>query len=377
MTNKMTMFQSYSLMLVLLLGTSILFGTPKLVPDVWLVQVITVVPALLLFLLYTTMVSTESPKGLYALLVAAWGNLIGKAFVLCYTIYFLYIAARNVRDMLELVMTTLLRTTPQEIVVVLFVLVIAYATYGGMLALGRLSEVIIGLIFLFFIAIAALLLMSGSLDLHRMLPFLSKGIVPVIKTSIESSLWFPYGELIVFLVLCPRMGGKSLFRKAGVRAVISAGIILAFSDLLQIWSMGMEYEKYSTFPLLDAARLINVLDFINRMDALVALITIFGVFLKCTIFLYAGAKGVSVIFRRASRTYIYPLAMLIGAMSIIVTQNFAEHSEEGLHFVVYFLHIPFQFVLPLLTGALIWIRSNRKGGNASEPIKPTFTKSDG
>ncbi|WP_054026075.1 GerAB/ArcD/ProY family transporter [Bacillus sp. FJAT-28004] len=368
MANKLTTFQIYSLMLVLLLGTSILFGTPKLVEDVWLVQIVTVVPALLLFLFYTAFVSSESPKGLYALLISAWGSVLGKTFVLCYTVYFLYIAARNVRDMLELVMTTLLRATPQEIVVVLFVLIIAYATYGGMLTLGRLSEVVIGLIILFFIAIAALLYMSGSLELQRMFPFLSKGIVPIIKTSMANSLWFPYGEMIVFLVLCSRMGGKKSFRKAGVWAVISAGLILTLSDLLQIWTMGMAYKKFSTFPLLDAARLINVLDFINRMDALVAFITIFGVFLKCAVFLYAGAKGVSVVFRRASRTYIYPLALLIGAMSLIVTQNFAEHSEEGLHFVIYFLHIPFQFVLPLLTGALLWIRSNRKRGNANEPI---------
>ncbi|WP_255314493.1 GerAB/ArcD/ProY family transporter [Bacillus sp. FJAT-26390] len=373
----MTTIQIYSLMLVLLLGTSILFGTPKLVPDVWLVQVVTIVPAMLLFLFYTTMVSKVSPKGLYTLLIAAWGSVLGKIFVLGYSIYFLYIAARNVRDMLELVMTTLLRATPQEFVVVLFVLIVAYAASGGLLALGRLSEVIIGLIILFFIAIAALLLISGSLDLQRMFPFLSKGIAPIIKTSFTSSLWFPYGEMVVFLVLCSRMGGKKSFRKAGLWAVISAGMILAFSDLLQIWSMGMEYEKFSTFPLLDAARLINVLDFINRMDALVALITIFGVFLKCTIFLYAGAKGVAVVFRRASRTYIYPLALLIGAMSLIVTQNFAEHSEEGLHFVTFFLHFPFQFVLPVLTGALIWIRSRRKRGNAGEPIKPTFTERDG
>ncbi|WP_053373128.1 GerAB/ArcD/ProY family transporter [Paenibacillus sp. FJAT-27812] len=377
MTNKMTTIQIYSLMLVLLLGTSILFGTPKLVPDVWLVQVVTIVPAMLLFLFYTTMVSKVSPKGLYTLLIAVWGSVLGKIFVLGYSIYFLYIAARNVRDMLELVMTTLLRATPQEFVAVLFVLIVAYAASGGLLALGRLSEVIIGLIILFFIAIAALLLMSGSLDLQRMFPFLTKGIAPIIKTSFTSSLWFPYGEMVVFLVLCSRMGGKKSFRKAGLWAVISAGMILAFSDLLQIWSMGMEYEKFSTFPLLDAARLINVMDFINRMDALVALITIFGVFLKCTIFLYAGAKGVAVVFRRASRTYIYPLALLIGAMSLIVTQNFAEHSEEGLHFVTFFLHFPFQFVLPVLTGALIWIRSRRKRGNAGEPIKPTFTERDG
>lgn len=364
MTNKMTGFQIYSLMMVLLLGTSIIFGTPKIVPDVWLVPIITLLPAILLFLFYTALVTSESQRGLYALLVNAWGAVIGKSLVLCYTVYFLYIAARNIRDMLELVMTTLLRKTPQEVVVVLFVLIIAYAAYGGAQTLGRLSEAIIALLLLFFICIAVLLLMSGSLELERMLPFLSKGFVPVIKTSFSSLLWITYGELIVFLVLYPRMMGKRTFRKAGMAAIISAGVILCLSDLLQIWAMGMEYEKYSTFPLLDAARLINVSDFINRMDAFVALIIIVVVFLKCAVFLYAGAKGISVIFAKASKTYIYPLALLIGAMSLMVSHNFAEHTEEGLHLVIRFLHIPFQFVIPLITGLLIWIRSKRKRGDS-------------
>ncbi|CAM4491076.1 hypothetical protein FHS16_005423 [Paenibacillus endophyticus] len=79
MTNKMSMFQMYSVMLVLLLGTSIIFGTPKLVMDMWLVPLFTILPAILLFLCYTALVSSESRKGLYAVLVKAWGNVLGKA----------------------------------------------------------------------------------------------------------------------------------------------------------------------------------------------------------------------------------------------------------------------------------------------------------
>ena len=94
MTKNLTTFQIYTLMLVLLLGTSIIFGTPKLVPDGWLVQITAIIPALLLFLLYTALVSSESPKGLYALLLTAWGSVLGKTLILCYAVYFLYIAAR-------------------------------------------------------------------------------------------------------------------------------------------------------------------------------------------------------------------------------------------------------------------------------------------
>lgn len=370
MANKLTALQTYTLMLVLLLGTSIIFGTPRLVPDVWLVEIITLVPAILMFIMYILLVSSDPDnKGLYSLLVNAWGRYLGKLFVLGYAVYFLYIAARNVRDMLELVMTTLLRITPPQILVVLFVCLVAYAAAGGIQILGRLSEVIAGLVILFFCTLALLLAMSGSLDTERMLPLLSEGAAPIVKASFRSSLWFPYGETIVLLVFYSSFGGRAQFRKAGVAAMLTAGAVLTCSDLLQTWTLGMQFVKYSAFPLLDAARMINIGDFITRMDALVAIIIIFGVLLKCAVFLYAGAKGVSSVFRSGSNAYIFPLALLVGAMSILVTHNFAEHGREGLHYVMYILHIPFQLILPLLTGIIIWIRMKRKGATVRDGIK--------
>ncbi|MEW9702144.1 GerAB/ArcD/ProY family transporter [Paenibacillus sp. SI8] len=361
MTHKLSSMQTFTLMLVCLLGTSIIFGAPKTVPDNWLIELISVIPAILLFLMYVSIISLDARKGFYALLDLAWGRYLGKVMVLSYSVYFLYVAARNVRDMLELVMTALLRSTPPQLVVLLFVLLIAYAAYGGLKTLGRLSELILGLILLFFITLAIFLAISGSLVPERMLPFLSKGIAPIVKEIFTSTVWFPYGEVIVFLILIPGIGSPAKFRKLGITAFLTASILLSFSDLIQMWSLGMEFEKYSEFPLLDAARLINVADFISRMDALVAMIIIFSVLVKCAVFLFAGVKGVSFVFRSISQSYVYPLALFVGATSMMITHSFAEHSKEGLFYAVYMVHIPFQFVVPLLTGIVVWIRLKRRG----------------
>ncbi|UJF33958.1 GerAB/ArcD/ProY family transporter [Paenibacillus hexagrammi] len=362
MNGRLSSMQTFTLLLVCLLATAIIFGTPKQVNDVWLVEIFSLIPAVMLFMMYVILLYADAGKGYYDLLIRAWGKYAGKALVISYSTYFLYIGARNVRDMLELVMTTILRYTPGQVVVVLFVLVVAYAAAGGIQMLGRLSESIVVFILLFFLTISILLLISGSLDPERLLPLFSDGILPELKESVTSTLWFPYGELIVFLVFAPRLGDRRQFRKSGLLAIITAGMILTLSDLIQTAAMGKDYEKFSAFPLLDASRLINVVEFITRMDTLVGLIIIFGVVLKCAVFLYAGAQGLSTVFRKASRSYVVPLALLVGAMSLLVTRNFAEHSEEGLKYVIYVLHIPFQLLIPLCTGLLLKIRKPRKGG---------------
>ncbi|WP_123040356.1 GerAB/ArcD/ProY family transporter [Cohnella candidum] len=367
--NPIPRVHSFCMMFVFLLATAIIFGTPKLVPDVWLVELLAAVPALLLFFLQSLLVSTDRPKGLYEQFTETWGGRPGQAFVLLYAVYFLYIATRNVRDLLEFVMTTLLRTTPPQFAVALFVLLVAYAASGTLRSTGRLSVIILTAILVFFFALIVLLMISKSLELQRLLPFLSEGFLPVAKEAATKTLWFPYGELVVFLVFAHRIGGRTRFRKIGFAAMGSAVIVLTLSDLLQTMTLGMEFQKYSAFGLLDTARVINVEDFITRLDAVVAMIILFGVLVKCAVFLHAGVLGISTVFRGKDQSYKLPLALLIGALSVLVSENAAEHVEEGLTEVVYWLHIPMQFVLPLITVLVMKMRTGI-GGKPRESNEP-------
>ncbi|MFB9326098.1 GerAB/ArcD/ProY family transporter [Paenibacillus aurantiacus] len=357
--SKMHGVHSYSMLLVFLLGTSIIFGPPRFVPDAWLVELIAVIPAGALFLLFAGLVAAGNGGGLYAMLDKAWGSTIGRVWTLCYAVYFLYIASRNVRDMIELVMTSILRATPTSVLVFMFVLVVAYASSGGMAVLGRLSVLIAAIVGSFFFALAILLLFSGSVDTERLLPFLSEGLMKVLAVPLRSSVWFPYGELIVFLVFRSSFGTARSFRRIGWLAMISACLLLTFSDLLQTSVLGMEDIVFSVFPLLDAARMISIYNFITRLDALVALIIIFGVLIKCAVFVHAAVLGANRAFGQHRR---FPLsaALLVGAFSILVTHNNAEHFEEGLKYVIYWLHIPAQLALPAVTLLLLRVRY-RKG----------------
>ncbi|MBB3111096.1 spore germination protein KB [Paenibacillus phyllosphaerae] len=354
--SKLSPIHIYTIQLVFLLGTSIIFGTPKSVPDTWLIDLISLLPAALLCCLYAGLVDASHEQGLYPLLEKAWGRYAGKLLTLCYALYFLYIASRNIRDMTELVMTTLLRFTPNGLPVVMFALLVAYAAAGGLPAIGRLSVMIAALVILFFLTLAWMLYFSQSIDFERLLPFLSQGFGKVLQASASQSIWVPYGELIVFLVFVPHLGAKREYRRISLISLVSACAILTMSDILQTTTLGMENIKFSVFALLDAARMIDIFHFITRMDALVALIIIFGVLLKCAIFLYAAVKGASRVFPTQAKHLHLSFALLAGAFSMMVSHNGAEHVAEGLKYVIYGLHIPLQFLLPLGTLLLIWIR---------------------
>ncbi|GLX67931.1 GerAB/ArcD/ProY family transporter [Paenibacillus glycanilyticus] len=360
MPSKVNLIDTFTMQLVFLLSTAIIFGSPSLVPDSWLVGIIAFFPACLLIVLYCAMLSSKEDMGLYPLLERAWGKVIGKMFILVYSTYFLYIAARNIRDMIELIMSILLRITPVPMLTTLFVFVIAYCALGGIHAIARFASLILWIILFMLATLAVLLMFSSSIILEQMLPFLSKGLWPVVQTAFKHSIWFPYGEIIVFLVFQPQLGGAKRMRKVTFYAFVTTCIILSATDLIQVLTLGIENKKFSVFALLDAARLINIANIITRMDALIALIIMFGTLLKCAIFLYAAMVGVSRIFKKKPEDYAFSLAMLAGAFSILVTRNSAEHVTEGLKYVIYTLHIPLQLLVPLLTLILLRIRY-RKG----------------
>ncbi|TCM96213.1 MULTISPECIES: GerAB/ArcD/ProY family transporter [unclassified Paenibacillus] len=360
MPSKVNTIDTFAMQLVFLLSTSIIFGTPSLVPDSWLTGIFAFFPACLLLVIYSAMLASTDNLGLYPLLEKAWGKATGKVFILIYSTYFLYIAARNVRDMIELIMSTLLRMTPVPFLTTLFVFLVAYCALGGIHAIARFASLILWIVLFMLATVGILLLFSSSIILEQMLPFLSKGLWPVIQSAFTHSIWFPYGESVVFLVFQPQLGGAKGFRKVTLYAFISTCFILSITDLIQICTLGIEMKKYSVFALLDAARLINIANIITRMDALIALIIIFGTLLKCAVFLYAAMEGISYVLKRKPEDFAFPLAILAGAFSILVTRNSAEHVAEGLKYVIYTLHIPLQLLVPLLTLVIVRIRY-RKG----------------
>jgi spore germination protein (amino acid permease) len=358
--SKVNPVDTFTMQLVFLLSTSIIFGTPSIVPDSWLVGLIAFFPALLFIVIYSAMLSSHHNLGLYPMLEKAWGKFAGRVFVLIYATYFLYIAARNIRDMIELVMTALLRITPVPVLTTLFVMLVAYTALGGIKAMARFASLILCIVLLMIIMLAVLLMLSSSIILEQMLPFLSKGIWPVIQSAFTHSLWFPYGEIVVFLVFQPELGGAKGFRRITLYDFLSACMILTVTNLLQIWSLGIENKKYSVFALLDAARLINIANIITRMDAVVALIIIFGTLLKCSVFLFACTEGIARIFKDKPAKLMFPLALVAGAFSTLVSSNSAEHVTEGLKYVIYTLHIPLQLLVPLLTLMLLRIRYRKE-----------------
>lgn len=188
---------------------------------------------------------------------------------------------------------------------------------------------------------------SGVIELNYLFPVLGSGWGPVIKTTLKQTIEFPHAEVICFTMLLPYLNQPKAGVRAGVAAVLISGLILSYSTALNIAVLGTDIAGRATFPLLHTISLINIGEFIQRLDVFVVLTLIIGDFFKVAIFFYAGVLAAADVFQiRDKRKIIFPMGLLILLISIVITGSIAEHIEEG-NLALQTVFVLFGIVFPL------------------------------
>lgn len=163
---------------------------------------------LLLLLLW---IQRRSPKlDLISMLKFHFGGVAGSVIGLIYCFYFAYQSMRNVRDLGELTALTLLPRSPMPLTMLIFVMIALYAIWKGAEVVFRLPEVLLPLVLFFYFLLVLLLGIMGSIDFYRLTPVFEGGFMPIVEVALPDIVSFPFGQMIVFLMLW------SLWDKPGV-----------------------------------------------------------------------------------------------------------------------------------------------------------------
>ncbi|OLO39055.1 hypothetical protein BTR23_08295 [Alkalihalophilus pseudofirmus] len=200
------------------------------------------------------------------------------------------------RDFGELILTTILPLTPLEVIPLVMSLLIAYGLYLGIEVFARMTEVIGPVVILALFSLGVFLFIGEDLHITFLLPVLDEGFGPIVNAIFPTLLTFPYGELIVCTVLMSQTNHFKYVGKVGATAVVLSGLLITYSNMVQIATLGVDIKNRSNFPLLVAARKREVFDFFERVDILVVFILMFGIIVKVGIFLYGGLKGLDSIY---------------------------------------------------------------------------------
>ncbi|MBZ5752737.1 GerAB/ArcD/ProY family transporter [Metabacillus rhizolycopersici] len=365
---KISVIQLFAMMFIYELGSALVVSygvTAK--KDAWLAILLGICGGIVLFFIYYYLFRQYPNLPLTGYARKIFGKYVGWIIGLLYVIYFLYDAARNLRDFGDLLLTSTMTETPLLALNILIVLAICYVLNLGIEVLGRTTEVFIVILILLGLTGNLFVYFSGNVELHNLQPFLENGWKPILTTAFPLLIFFPFGEMIVFTMLLPYLNRPELAKKVWLSAVISSGLILSYTTSLDIAVLGVEEVERATFPLLSTIGKVNLFEFIQRLDSLVVFTFLITMFFKISILFYVAVIGIVDLFKlKNHQQIVLPTGIILLFLSMAIASDFTEHIEEGLNIIQYPLHMPFMVIIPLFMLLVSMIRNGFKKKSRSK-----------
>ena len=329
--------------------------------DAWLAVLIGLAGGCCLFWIYHSLYSYYPDIPLTEYIQRILGSFLGKVLAFFYVLYFMYIAARVLRDFGEMLIIVFYPQTPLFVMNVLMVLVVVYTIRKGIEVIARTGELLFISMMLLGIFGTILIIISGIIDVSNLEPVLEEGLKPVINNVFTETLFFPFGEIIVFAMILPYLNQKSKAMKTGLLGLVLSGLIIALIKALNISVLGVNLVSRSHFPLLSTIQTIEVAGFLQRLDIIFMITTVIVGFFKISLYFYASLAGTANLFNiKNSANLAYPLGLLLLVLSITIASNFSEHVYEGLQIVPLYVHLPFQVIIPGLLLIIAYFKNRKK-----------------
>ncbi|MGX2958645.1 GerAB/ArcD/ProY family transporter [Peribacillus sp. JNUCC 23] len=361
---KISVYQLFGLIVLFELGSALLVPIAiEAKQDAWLAILLGTAGGFFLYLVYyglfhyyPDILPTEYMQKIV-------GKPFGKLLAFLYTLYFMYLAARILRVFGEILITFAYPRTPLFILNALFLVVIIYTIRKGIEVVVRTGELFFVILFLLAISGFMLIVISGLIDLHNLQPVLEEGMLPAVKTVLTRTLYFPFGEVIIFTMILPYLNQSKKAKLTGVYAIGLSGLTLALIAVLNISVLGINLTTRSQFPLLSTIQTIQIGGFLERLDVYFMLFLILGGFFKISLFFYGAVAGTANLFNfKEPSKLAYPIGIAILLVSMTISSNYAEHINEGTRLIMLPIHLPFQVIIPVLLLIIAFFKHRKKRG---------------
>jgi spore germination protein KB len=329
----------------------------------WLVILIAMIGGFLLFFIYYGLFQYYPDQLLTEFVRSILGNFLGRIVAFLYILYFIYLAARVLRDFGDTLLTFAYPHIPLFVANAAFILVVVYTVRKGVEVLTRTGELFFVLENLLLMTFFLLIVASGMIHLNNLKPVIEMSVTEMVKMAFTKTIFFPFGEIISFLMIFPYLNEPQRLKKIGISSIAAAGIFLAIIMAMNIAVLGVDLTTRSQYPLLSLIQSIEVAGFLERLDVYFLFLLMIGGFIKISVFTYVAVTGTANVFnvKQPSRLA-YPVGFVILLSSIIIASSFTEHMHEGLGAVPIYIHLPFQVIIPLLLLIIAFFKNRKKEG---------------
>ena len=289
-------------------------------------------------------------------LTAMLGKPLGKLTGFCFLLFYIVFAVSCLYSFVEVINGHLLLETPRLVIAVTIFLAVGWLSWNGLEDLAR----IVVLCALLLVALV-LLALAGSwqtFSLENMLP-LSINAPQQLRQAMQYSV-FSYGGLLTLFMVYPavrrtgRIAGQLL-----LAMVLSSGIFV----LWLVLALGM-FGQYGVGAMvwlpLELARMIQISSFLERTEALFAVLWMAVVFANGSLLVWSVSEGAHQLLGRKKNLWLHWGAVLL--LFLICTQIKNLLQLLQLAQIFSWLSLGFIPALLLLVLAGTWLFGRREDG---------------
>ncbi|WP_340021116.1 endospore germination permease [Paenibacillus sp. FSL K6-1096] len=351
--------QSISIAVLFVTGASLFLGTSSQSGNSsWIAQLLAILLALPLMLIYARLHALFPGKDLYDMLIEVFGSVPGRMLSCLYIWYSLHLGALVLRNFGEFSKTVALTATPMLAPMLMIGLLCIWVVHAGIEVLGRSAKFL--LLFSLMVIIILQFLSVPKFEYHHLRPLLSARF-NLILADTAGSFTFPFAEIVVFLGAFGSLPAKGSAKRVLITSTLIAGSIIIMITLRNLLMLGPDILSGLYFPSYVAVSRINIGDFVTRIEGSAAIVFVTALFIKVSLCLYVTCNGVAKVFKLQSyRSVVLQMGLIMVYLSEFIYTNIMEMEYFAYH--IYKIYaLPFQVVIPVLLWLTAELVVRRRG----------------
>ncbi|MCZ8520895.1 MULTISPECIES: GerAB/ArcD/ProY family transporter [Paenibacillus] len=293
--------------------------------DAWISGLIGLAVGLLLVYLLARLGKLHPEMNLYEYSSRLLGKRGGQAAAVLFSFYFFLMVSAEVREMGDFMTTQIMPLTPIQSVQLLFLFIVVLGGRLGIETVARAGELLFPHFFLLFFMLAACLL--PKIDLQNVMVPFSMGVKPILYGSL-TAITFPFAEAVCILSILSSVNKTEKIPRSMLMGALIGGIVLEIIIILTIVVIGAPLTANQIYPAYSLAKKIGIGNFLERIEAILAIMWIITTFFKTVLNFYALMLGAAHLTRlNEPKLTTLPLGMMLLVSSIVAFPDIAYFND--------------------------------------------------
>ncbi len=321
----------------------------------WMVVIAGFAISLPFLLIYAHLVKRFPEKSLIQMNDIIFGKSIGKVISAIYLAYFFLLLTFNINDVAEFYTGYIMPDTPNMVFLVVTTLVCAFAVQRGIAAIAKMSLIIV--VFAIAVLVATTLMLIGNMDFSNLLPLFDLPFARYVQAT-HIIVELPFLEIVSFLMVTPMIKENKKLTRSWALGAAAAALMMLTIVLRNTLVLGGASNVFGENSF-EAVRLINIGEFLTRIELLIAINTTALLFMKSSVLYYATVKGIAQLLGlERHNALILPIGSILVVFAYVKVDSAVVHSIWGAQYAPIF-SFPCTIFFPLLMLILATARNLR------------------